>query len=239
MKKIIILCSLILMLFGCTSNETIKVKRVNNKTKYQLVEDNLQMLYGGGYKLVKKDDKYVLETFGGYVEETELSEIYEKRGFTITTEYEIDENYFEKKRIYYYETDDEKIEIYSCPGFTVGNETLYKYPNVFALYGIAYFSYFENNYIVVNEVKDKEIVEIFKMPVMDNEYELESYIHEHEHMFVYKGNNIKYIIGDEEYIFNNSDRVIVLKDYIFYTSYDNEKATKSYLINRKNKEVKE
>ena len=42
----------------------------------------------------------------------------------------------------------------------------------------------------------------------------------------------------EWYIFNNSDKVIVLKDYIFYTSYYDNKAQGSYLITRSNQEVK-
>ena len=228
-----------ILLVACSSNEFVNVKRINNKMKYQLVADNLHILYGGGYRLVKKNNKYVVETFGGLGNDLEPNELYKNDEFTIMYESELDDEHFENKRTYYYVTKDEKIKIYSCEGFKIGNLPSFNYPKSFELDGIVYFVYCEQNDLIINEVKDKELIEFKKMPIIDNEYQLEYYLYDSQHMFVYKGENTKYIIDDEEYIFNNSDHVVILKNYIFYTTYSNNEPLKSYLINRKNQEVKE
>ena len=239
MKKIILILCMFLVV-GCSNK--IKVVRDNSRYQEQFIESYPTYTYGlpigWSYDIVETEDGYKVDLVKGYV--LKNGEMYKNDEFTIRYDIGYVENsHRENRRTYYYVSNDKETIIHENEGFIDYNNA--KFPRVHTLTDKVYFSYYTDDYFIFNEVKDGKLIEIDKMPLVDGEFKFDSIVTRYdEKYYIYKAHKVtKYVFEDNTYEFAYNDRIIVLKDYILYSTMFANELKGSYLINKNTSEVKE
>lgn len=231
MRKFFLLLCLFLMC-GCASNK-IQVERVEDGYHLEQIASDLPMLYGGGYRYVKTEDGFEVESIRGDGSNLNLFELYKKNNIVIRFKENSDYT-----RDYIYDDGTKTILLFSGKGEGPEYNIYPPYPGVFENDNIIYFFYYDENNLTVNEVIDGELKNPKYYPLVDGEYTYDGFAYNsYEHYPVYRSkDHTKYICEEREYIFDSSDRVIFMNDYIFYSTFELAKPTGTYILNRKTNE---
>ncbi|MBR5795200.1 MAG: hypothetical protein IKY26_03590 [Erysipelotrichaceae bacterium] len=233
-KCICLLC--ILLLCSCGANHKIPVKRIEEGYTIQTIE--YPNTYGRSYQLLEKDGVYSVEYFtgSGFVG----NEIFKTDDFTICEDAEYDSFGNMTNGTYTYVSADKTTVLYSGKG--VPNDVIISPggPKVFEMDECVYFAFYTDDELVMNEIVDGKLIEIGRYPLIDYEYDFVGYVNNnYEVYYLYRSKeNYKLICDEKTYVFNDTDRVIVLKDYIMYSTVDVIETTGTYILNRQTGETK-
>lgn len=220
-KLLFALC--IFIMCGCSSVEKID----EGELVHYFLGDDSDSLYGG-FRIVESWNGFKLEEYD--FSNTIPNAIFTNDDFSIIKEGRANFDYV-------YKDGSKEVILHSrsaSPKLFVEPA----YSNAFQIDDQVYFFYYDIFDLVVNVVEDGKLIEYKRIPLEDDEYVFRNYLfNDYEMYSIYKNENaMKYVCDEREYIFNIFDEVIVLKDYILYSTYDSKQVTGSYIINRKTNE---
>ena len=221
-KYLLFVCGLIL-LCGCSS---VKKIEEDDLIHYHLGND-AGALYGG-YNIVKTWNGFKLVD---YSLTKDPNEIFSNDEISILRE-------SGSKYTYTYKDKSKTTVFYNCPT----TPKLFVDPEFampFEMNNQVYFFYYDIYDLVVNTLEDGELVEYERIPLKEDDYEFRNFLYnEYEMYSIYKNEDtMKFTFDEKDFFFNVNDEVIVLKDYIFYSTYEDNQVTGSYIINRKTNET--
>jgi len=239
MHKFVLLFCLFLLL-GC-SNDRVLVKHIDSKATDEIIASGLHFLYGGGYRLVKNEEGFAVETVEGLNPDLEWNELYTNSEFTIYYEPVIDNNDREVSRIYYYKSDEKKEKFFEFEILEFNDMRNYSYPHVYELSGQVYFTHVEDNKLKIQEIKNGELIDYEDYLIHDKEFYLEFLLIKKNEKFLFYTSDklVKYVVDEGCYEFSKDDWVIILDDYIVYSTFLDDQLQGSYLITRQDGKVRQ
>lgn len=213
------------LICGCANHE-IQVERIEEGYHLETIASGLPKLYGGGYRYVKKEDGFEIETIAG----CGTDGLYNKDNISI----QIKEN-SENTRDYIYDDGTKTTLLFRGKGEGPAYNIYPPYPGAFKNDNTIYFFYYDKENLIVNEVIDGVLENPKYYPLIDGEYTYNGFAYsDYDYYAIYKSDkNTKYVCKEREYIFDNTDRAILVTDYIFYSTFELAKPTGTYIINRK------
>lgn len=240
MRKFLVLYCVLFLLMSCSS-QRVSVKHIENKANDEVIATGLHFLYGGGYRLVKNDDGFAVETFRGINPDLEWNELYKNDDFVIYFESENNNDGFETGRTYYLEIDDQKIDIlqFDFPGH--GIEHNYELPHVYVLNERVYFTHVEDNNLIIQEIKNNKLINYESYLIDDQDYELEFLLKKENEKFLFytSDETVRYVVDEGIYEFSKNDWVVILDDYFLYSSYIDNQLQGSYLLSRNDGNIRQ
>ena len=222
MRKLLLLLCLFLMC-GCSSVTKIEEDELIH---YHLGNDSESMY--DGFDIVKSWNGFKLEEHNF---DKVPNEIFNNGKISIIREYG-------SKYTYTYKDKSKSTVFYTCsttPTLFVDPE--FAWP--FEIEDQVYFFYYDIHDLVINTLDDGELTEFKRIPLKEEDYKFRNFLYnEYEMYSIYKNENTMiFKLDEKDYFFNINDDVIVLKDYIFYSTFENNQVTGSYIINRKTDET--
>lgn len=221
-KLLAVLCLFILC--GCSSVTKIEE---DDFVHYELIP-NSSSTFGIGYEIVESWNGFKLKEI---VPDIHANAVFKNDHFTIKNELV---NQFGGIFTYFYDDGTKISELYT--GMYNSNRDIWPLGvSVFQKGEDVYFTYYDIYDLVINLVEDGKLVEYKRIPLNDNTFEFKGFAYTDYEMYtLYKNeNNTKFVCDEREYIFDITDKVILMKDYILYSTYDSNEVIGTYLIDRK------
>ena len=227
---------MILCLVACSSNK-IKVNFVDEGIEKVHI-DTMPMTFGVPYHIEE------CESESGYCVIQDLSSqnypsidrsiygevLVQNSNYFISrfeNQYQNDEGYFVSE--YSYSYSDYKNRIF----FHVSNDSL---DNEKVLYDKinekAYFYYVENNEVILNVIKDGNLIELERKNIKFDETAFSSIeLHNDKIYYIYQSDSkFVYILDETTYEFGKYDEIVLLDDYIFVSVNNKSKMVSTYII---------